>query len=111
MTQNNVSRQTIHPSSMMKPILIGSGIAAALIIFFLSGVDHPGPAWGTMWKLKPLIMVPFAGAIGGGFFYFMGMLSNQGIINRVVAIIVGLIGYVVVLWLGTVLGLNGTLWN
>ena len=111
MSQDNATRQPMHPASLTTPMLIGAGFALLLILLFLSGVNNPDPAWGTMWKMKPIIMVPIAGAIGGGFYYFMGLLSYHGGLNRSVAIIVGLIGYVVVLWLGSVLGLNGTLWN
>ena len=110
-TQDNATSQSMHPATLTTPMLIGAGLALLLILLFLSGVNNPDPAWGSMWKLKPIIMVPIAGAIGGGFYYCMGLLSFNSGLNKSVAVIVGLIGYVVVLWLGTVLGLNGTLWN
>lgn len=61
--------------------------------------------------LKPLIIVPLAGAIGGALYYFMETLRYQGSWGKIVVTIVSVIGYIIILWLGTVLGLNGTLWN
>ncbi|PEC35719.1 potassium transporter KefB, partial [Bacillus toyonensis] len=52
-------------------MLLGAGIALILILVFLLGVDNPKPEWGKLWMLKPLIVVPTAGAMGGVFYYFM----------------------------------------
>ena len=75
------------------------------------GVDEPKPEWPKLWMAKPLIMVPIAGAMGGVFYYFMDHLRYQGGWRKVLAYIISLIGYIIILWIGTVLGLNGTLWD
>ena len=112
MTQkNNVTTQPNQPVSCAKPILLGAGIALILISFFLFGAGEPNPEWGKLWMIKPLIMVPFAGAMGGVFYYFMDYLSSRGGLNKTVAVILSLIAYIIALWLGTVLGLNGTMWD
>ena len=98
------------PVSALKHVLIGAGIALLLILLFLSGVDDPDPKWGKGWMVKPLIVVPMAGAVGGAFFYFMEVMSTRGM-NKTVAILLGVFIYIIGLWLGSVLGLNGTLWN
>lgn len=111
MTQTN--HQTTpagQPMSVVKPMLIGAGIAFFLISFFVFGVDEPNPEWPANWQVKPLILTPLAGAMGGLFVYFMDYLSFRGL-NRTVALIVGVIGFLIALWMGTVLGLNGTMWN
>jgi len=92
-------------------MLQGAAIALVLIALFLSGVDHPNPNWPKLWMVKPLIIVPVAGALGGVFYYYMDHLRYQGGWKKTLAILFSVIGYVVILWLGTVLGLNGTLWN
>jgi H+/Cl- antiporter ClcA len=109
--KNNLSDHAGNQLSPVKPVLIGAGIALILISMFLSSVDHPKPEWGKLWMLKPMIMVPVAGAIGGLFYYFMNYLSSRSGFNKTVAILLSFIVYIIVLWLGSVLGLNGTLWN
>ena len=98
-------------ASPTKPMLLGALIALALIVLFLSGVDEWKPEWGKFWIVKPLLIVPLAGAMGGLFYYFLGQLQSEGRLPKFVAIILGLVGYLVALWLGTVLGLDGTLWD
>ena len=110
MKTNNSSTDSNQPISFAKPVLIGGIIALLLISFFVFGVDEPNPECGKLWRLKPLLITPIAGAMGGAFFYFMEVMSYRGM-NKTVAVLVGLIGYVIALWMGTVLGLNGTMWN
>ena len=108
---NNLPTQPIHSASIGKRMVQGAGIALILIAFFLFKSGEPNPEWGKFWMIKPLIMVPLAGAMGGVFYYFMDHLGYQGGWKKAVAIIVSLIGYVIALWIGTVLGLNGTMWD
>ena len=53
---------------------------------------------------------PLAGAMGGAFYALMDYQSSRGF-NRTLAILLSIIVYAVGLWLGTVLGLAGTMWN
>jgi hypothetical protein len=98
-------------ASFVKPMLIGAGIALALISWFLFPIDYAKPEWEKYWFIRPLIIVPLAGAAGGLCYAVLDHLSSKGSINKVVAIVLGLIIYIIGLWLGTVLGLDGTLWN
>ena len=108
--QNKFQNQSIHAGSFVKPILIGAGIALLVISFFVFGVDQPHPEWGRFWKIKPLIITPLAGAAGGAFYAFMDYQSSRGL-NRTWAILLSIIAYCIVLWLGIVLGLAGTMWD
>ncbi len=110
-TENNVNTASIHPAPLGKRMLQGAGIALVLISLFLYGVNNPDPAWPKFWMLKPLLIVPIAGALGGVFYYYMDHLFYQGGWIKLLAHVMRLVGYVIALWLGTVLGLNGTLWN
>lgn len=96
--------------ALAKPMLIGAGIGLLLISFFVFGVDNPNPAWPKFWYIRPLIITPIAAAMGGAFFAFMEYQASRGF-NKTLAVLVGLIGFLVALWLGTVLGLDGTMWN
>lgn len=106
MKQTNSAKQ---PLSLAKPILIGAGIGLIVISFFVF-VGEARPEWGTLWMVRPLIITPIAGAIGGAFYYFMDHLSYRGL-NKTVAVILGLLVFIFILWLGTVFGLDGTMWD
>jgi hypothetical protein len=112
MTQRNeLQNQPIHAASAGKRMLQGAGIALILIIVFLLSAGEPDPSWPKLWMIKPLIIVPLAGALGGVFYYNMDPLRSQGGWRTALAYILSLVVYIVVLWLGTVLGLNGTMWD
>jgi hypothetical protein len=112
MTQkNNVIAPPIQTLLSAKPILIGAGTGLILISLFLLGVDDPNPEWGKLWMIKPLIMVTAAGAGGGAVYTFLNQLRRQGKMNKAIAILLSLVVYIIGLFLGTVLGLDGTLWN
>jgi hypothetical protein len=111
MTTGSNSAAEQQTPSLAKPLLIGGGVGLVLISIFLSGVHDPNPAWGKLWMIRPLVIVPLAGAMGGLFYYFMRHLTAAGSLNKSLALVLSLFVYVVGLWLGTVLGLDGTLWD
>ena len=96
--------------SLAKTIMIGAAIGLIVISFFVFGVDEPNPEWGKLWMIRPLIITPLAGGMGGAFYYLMDHLCSRGL-NRTVAVILSLIIFIIGLWLGIVLGLAGTMWN
>ncbi len=110
MAQNdNVAKQPIQPAPVIKPMLIGAAIGLLVISFFVFRTEGD-PDWGKYWRIRPLIITPLAGAMGGLFYYFMDYLSGRGF-NRTVAIILSLLVFIVGLWMGIVLGLDGTMWD
>lgn len=112
MTQeNNMNLLRVNPIAIAKRMFIGAAIAFALILSLLLSVDEPKPEWGSLWMLKPLLITPLAGAGGGAFFYYMTQIVKNNVWAKLIAILVGLIGYIIAIWLGSVLGLNGTLWD
>lgn len=81
-TNNLTSPRPIHIEFLIRRMLIGTGIGLV------------------------------AGSGGGLFTYMMEyLLGFQGSWSKIIAVLVSLIGFVIALWLGTVLGLAGTLWN
>jgi pilus assembly protein TadC len=107
---DNSTSQSNYPVSLVKPMLVGGGIALLVISFFVFGVDEANPAWGKFWMIRPLIITPLAGAMGGAFYSFMAYQSSRGF-NKALAILLSLAVYFIGLWLGIVLGLKGTMWN
>jgi hypothetical protein len=112
MTQrNSLSRQPIEIVAMAKPTLVGAAIALILISAFLISAGEPNPNWGKLWMIRPLIIVPLAGAAGGVIYYLMNRWSDKGGWRRLSTVFLGIIAYIFVLWIGTVLGLDGTYWD
>jgi hypothetical protein len=112
MTQisNSITGST-HPSSSGKRMLWGAGIALILISLLLLSAGEGNPAWPKFWWIRPLLVVPFAGAMGGLFYHLMSYFRLQGGWKKIAANIISLIVYIIGLWLGTVLGLVGTMWH
>ncbi|WP_423146641.1 hypothetical protein [Rubrolithibacter danxiaensis] len=112
MTQTkNLTPQANHQGLLAKAMMAGAGIGLILISFFVFGVDEPNPEWPKLWFIKPLIVTPAAGAMGGAFYYLMDHLSSRGRLDKTLAIILSVIVFIIGLWLGTVLGLDGTMWD
>lgn len=112
MTQiNHLSTQPIQPASLGNRMLVGAGIALLIILAFVLGVNEPRPEWGKFWMLRPLIITPLAGSMGGAFFYSMNRLLPLSGWKKVLAVVVSILGYLFALWIGIILGLDGTLWD
>lgn len=94
-----------------KRMVVGAVIALVLISALLITVKNADPAWGKLWFLRPLIVVPLAGAMGGLFYHLMEGLRKRGGWATIIANIISVLIYVFILWIGTVLGLDGTLWD
>ncbi|RZJ97396.1 MAG: potassium transporter KefB [Flavobacterium sp.] len=92
-------------------MLIGTAIGLIAISIFVFGAPHYNPDWGKYWRIKPLIITPLAGAFGGAFFHTLNILVENPAWRKAFAIIAGGIGFLIVLWVGIVLGLNGTMWD
>lgn len=97
--------------ALLKPIVIGALIAFTLIALFLLPIQNPNPEWGKFWLVKPFILVSLAGATGGAVYFFIGKLSAQQGWPKIVATIISILIYLIGIWMGTVIGLDGTLWN
>ena len=110
-TPLNLNRVKYFDTHLGKSAVTGAAVALVFIGVFLMGVNEADPSWPKYWKLKPFLMVPLAGAIGGTFYHLMGYLRTQGSWKKVLGFLFGLLEYIIILWLGTVLGLNGTLWD
>jgi hypothetical protein len=110
MAQSNNSTSQPH-ISLVKLMLAGAAIGLLLISTFLILAGEPNPEWGKLWMIRPLIVVPMAGAMGGLCNYYIVRFHNQVGLNRAIAISFGVVVFIVGLWLGIILGLDGTLWD
>jgi hypothetical protein len=109
--RKNSATQTVHSGSLTKRMLQGAGIALVVISAFMLSAGEGDPAWPKLWMIKPLLVVPIAGAMGGMLYYKLDGLRNKGGWASIIATVLSLTGFLFALWLGTVLGLNGTWWD
>lgn len=100
--------QPINRTSLAIRMLVGGGIALFLVILFLVSADEPNPEWPRFWMLKPLIITPLAGAMGGFCSYVLEQMLPG---KKVVAVILSLIVYIIGFYMGFVLGMDGTFWD
>lgn len=95
----------------VKRMLLGASIGLAIISLFVFSVDDPNPEWGANWRIRPLVITPLAAALGMLAFYLKDLVRLQSDVMRLLVFLLSLFGFLVALWLGTVLGLDGTLWD
>jgi hypothetical protein len=97
-------------SSLFYKMIVGGSFALILINIYLLKAGEPDPAWGwsDLWMIRPLVVVPFAGAMGGAFFHLMEPIRIQGGGKRGLALLVSILVYIIGIWMGFVLGLDGT---
>jgi H+/Cl- antiporter ClcA len=105
------SSQTTLKPSLFTRMLIGAIAGLILISFFLMKADEPDPAWGKYWMIRPIIMMAFAGAMAGLCNYYLFRFHKKLRINKTLAIIASIAVGIAGLFIGFVLGLDGTMWN
>jgi hypothetical protein len=101
----------INKSLLIKFMIIGTIIGLLLTMLFIRTAEAGNPVWPKGWVIRPLIILPLASAIGSAFAYYLIQLTAQGGWRRVLAIVLSLVIYLVGLWMGFILGFDGTLWN
>ena len=101
----------INKPLMVKFIIIGGFIGLMLTMLFIRTAEAGNPAWPKGWVIRPLIILPLASAVGSAFAYYLMQLTTHGGWRRVLAVVLSLVIYLVGLWMGFIIGFNGTLWN
>ncbi|MDX2003425.1 MAG: hypothetical protein SFW35_13400 [Chitinophagales bacterium] len=108
------ARNTHYSLILARQMLVGAAIGLVLISIFLIVNWMDGdfdPEWPAYWYIRPLIVLPYAGAMGGVFYHLMDFMRQAGGWRKVLANILSLLVLLVGLWLGSVLGLVGTYWH
>ena len=108
---NNATSGPLLTVSLKKRMMVGAGIGLLVISFFVIGAGKGSPAWNDYWRIKPLLLTPFIGAIVGLCYDATERLRQfNGWLGRLF-VVLSFIGYFIGLWIGVVLGLAGTMWN
>ena len=100
-------------AALLYKMVVGASFALILVNIFLLEAGEPDPAWGwsDFWMVRPLIIVPLAGALGGAFFHLMEPIRVQGGWKRQLALVISIFVYIIGFWMGFVLGFDGTYWD
>lgn len=95
----------------LKSFLGGAIIGVTLVALYLAGADAPDPDWHALWWLRPLIVVGLAGAAAGFCFNVLTVWQTRNGWSRWPIYLLSALIALVAIWLGFVLGFNGTYWN
>src|SRR5689334_17804190 len=98
-------------AKLARRMLTGTIIGLIIISFFIFRVPYPKSEWGELWRVRPLIVTPLAGAMCGACYHMLNSLLYQPGWRKMLAVGIGVVIYIIGLWMGIVLGLVGTLWN
>lgn len=109
--RNDFTTRPINWETIFKRLIIGAGIGFFVIAWFVFSVDEPHPDWPSNWRIRPLIITPIAAAFGAAFSYVTDDLRREGGWKSFAAIVLSLFVFLVALWMGTILGLDGTMWD
>lgn len=109
--QTQLTTKPFFTPALGKRMLFGAGISLVMISFFVIAAGKGNSAWGDYWRVKPLLLTPFLGAIIGACFDATEPLRRiEGWLGKLFFVL-SLLGYFIGLWMALVLGLNGTMWN
>lgn len=108
---NNLTTNPARSLSLSTRMLIGGTIALAVIALLVLPINHPKPEWGQFWMIRPFIITPLAGMVGGAVSYYLTQKIPQVGWLKFATIVLSVVIYLIGLWMGIVLGLAGTLWN
>jgi FtsH-binding integral membrane protein len=111
MTHSNLITPSAQRTSLRKRMLMGAGLGLLVISLFVFAAENPPAYWGKFWMIRPLIITPLAGAGAGLVHYLVNSLQARNGWQKALSILFIVLQYLVALWLGTVLGLAGTMWN
>lgn len=94
-----------------KRMLAGALIALALVSMFVISAGKGNPEWGAGWRIKPLLLTPFLGAMVGLCYDLTEPLRQLSGWYGKLFLVLSFIGYIIGLWISLVLGMNGTMWD
>lgn len=106
-----VNNESFNKKNLIIMISFGFAVALAFIGFIILSVNEPKPEWGEYWYVRPLIITPIMGVFGGASCYMINTFSNKNSFIKLLLILSSILVFVFFIWIGTVLGLDGTLWN
>lgn len=108
---NHTAKEPVNRKTLLLCMVLGALPAISLMSLLVFGAENPDPAWGEYWVIRPLVVITFAGATGGACYYFINRFFGNGIGRKTATVVLTTFVYLFGLWIGTVIGCSGTLWN
>ncbi|MDA3614427.1 LrgB family protein [Polluticaenibacter yanchengensis] len=101
----------ISAATIAKTMLTGLVTGLVIISLFVFTVNNPKPEWGNNWRMQPLLLTPLVVAFGSLVFFANRIFQPQNKTVKTLLLIGSIIAFVFSIWIGIIIGLNGTLWN
>ena len=101
----------ITKKSLFTRMGIGALFGFGFISLFVFGADNVDPSWGKYWQIRPLIVTPLFGAIGSLAFYLRDIFPTKSVLSGTLILVASTIVFIMTIWVGLVLGLDGTMWD
>lgn len=98
-------------SVLLKSAAGGWIIGLGLIALFVFSVKEPDPLWGSYWRVRPLLLTPLIAGAGAVFAYFLYRRGLGSALHKAIFTILAAAAFLFSLWIGIILGLDGTLWD
>ena len=111
MTNKDTSVTPPSIDTLKKRAITGAAIGMGFTLLFILTADNADPSWSKYWFIKPLLLTPFVTALGGTCFFYLEQIFFYNGWKKSIAMAIGVVGFIISLWLGMVLGFNGTYWN
>lgn len=92
-------------------VVAGWAIGFILILALVLSVNEPKPEWSQYWWVRPVLLTPFISGLAGWLFYRIPRFFQQQQWSLALAYVFVVLLFIFMLWIGIVLGLDGTLWN
>lgn len=99
------------PTAALKMAAAGWAAGLCLISLFVFGLNDPDPQWGSYWRIRPLLLTPLIAGTGAFLAYRIFSMGAGSPLRKVIFAVLAVCVFLVCLWIGTILGLSGTLWN
>ncbi len=108
MTHSNNPASQPGQASLVKPMLLGAVVGLVAFFFFSRGEGKP--EWGSLWKIRPLVVLLLSGAFWGVCFNYL-VRQKFFPLSNTATIILGILGLILGMWMGIVVGFDGTMWD
>lgn len=104
--------KTANSKAVLLKVAAGGWLAGlGLISLFVFGVNDPDPEWGSYWRVRPLLLTPVVAGMGAVFAYLLFNRNPGSAFHKVVLTVLAVGAFLFSLWIGIILGLDGTLWD
>lgn len=98
--------QLQHAAPLLMRALKGAGFATILLVFTYTLLEEPNTG-SSRWVVVPLILVPFAGGLGGAVFYITDILWKQDGWRKTLTNTMSVLAYWFLILAAFMIGMNG----